>query len=128
MLRWHRTVEYGELVEYYKGLISLRKCLPGLCDKSPDAAARITCGRIHGEGVVSFLVDNQDVRPSLWEELFIVYNASSEEQRIEMPEQGGFWEVLADGDEADCRRRAEITENSILVAAHSGMLLGKRKE
>lgn len=175
MIRWHRTVEYGELVEYYKGLISLRKCLPGLCDKSPGAVARITCGRIHGEGVVSFLVDNRDDRPSPWEELFIVYNASSEEQRIEMPEPAGsgekaksgvlhverekrnpeprteqrwepelqasgkqspvqvvtsegFWEVLADGEEADCRRRAEITENSILVAAHSGMLLGKRKE
>nr|WP_296488108.1 type I pullulanase [uncultured Acetatifactor sp.] len=165
MLRWHRTVEYGGLVEYYKGLIRLRKRLPGLCDKSPDAAARITGGRIHGDGVVSFLVDNRDDRRSSWEELFIVYNASCEDQLIEIPEtvwiaeteqravtcaeegkgqpegrsagqQGmaqaasreDFWEVLADEKEADCRRRAEITENSVRVAAHGGMLLGKRKE
>ena len=161
MLRWHRTVEYKDLVHYYKGLIRLRKCLPGLCDKSPDAAARITNARIHGDGVVSFQVDNRDTRLCPWEELFIIYNASSEDCLIELPEpvwngkavkdpeEGGrnpgnrtvrkqstlqpviresFWEVLADEKEADCRRRAEITENSIRVAAHGGMLLGKRKE
>ena len=88
MLRWRRTVEYGELVEYYRGLIRLRKKLPGLCDKSPEAAARVMCRRIHGEGVVSFLVDNRASRPSPWEELFIVYNASDREWKVALPEQG----------------------------------------
>lgn len=87
MLRWNRAVEYGELVEYYKGLISLRKKLPGLYDKSPDAAARVMCGRIHGEGVVSFLVDNRAPRPSAWEELFIIYNASGREWTVALPKQ-----------------------------------------
>lgn len=146
MLRWQRTVEYGELVEYYKGLISLRKKLPGLCDKSPSAARRVMCGRIQGEGVVSFLVDNRDVRPSRWEELFIVYNASDLRQTVRLPEQErgdleiehkdypegveetktAVWEVLADGSRADCCRQAEITAEGIRVAPHSGMLLGRR--
>ena len=45
MLKWGRTVEYAELVDYYRGLIRLRKKLPGLCDKSRSAAARIQIGR-----------------------------------------------------------------------------------
>ena len=138
MLDWGRTAVYGELVDYYKGLMRLRKRLPGLCDKSPEAVARISCGRIHGEGVVSFLVDNRAPADSPWEELFIVYNASGQETAVSMPEgalspegpegQYGLWEVLADGLETDCRRKAEIAGGQILVAAHSGLLLGWRKQ
>ena len=131
-------MEYGELVEYYRGLIRLRKKLPGLCDKSPEAAARVMCRRIHGEGVVSFLVDNRASRPSPWEELFIVYNASDREWKVALPEQGcregeaalqaaghqaaarrencevgetegTVWEILADGSQADCCRAAVFT-------------------
>lgn len=138
MLDWSRPAEYGELVDYYKGLIRLRKRLPGLCDKSPEAVSRISCGKIQGEGVVSFLVDNRAPADSPWEELFIVYNASDGERAVSMPEecapspdgpegQNSLWEVLADGGETDCRKGAEIAGNCVLVAAHSGMLLGKRK-
>ena len=142
MLQWHRTVEYGELVEYYRGLVSLRKQLPGLCDKSPSANRRIMDGKIHGDGVVSFRVDNKASRPSRWEELFIIYNASPEEHAIGLPghvepaagksvlsekgrTQDDIWEVLADGNETDCRKKTGITGNRVRVAAGSGMLLGR---
>lgn len=124
MLQWDRTVAYGELVDYYRGLIRLRKRLPGLCDKSASAAERITDRRIHGEGVVSFRVDNGTVDGGgEWEELFVIYNASSGDCTVALPE--GKWEILADGNEADCRRAVAETENGIRVEAHSGMMLGK---
>lgn len=134
MLKWNRTVEYEELVDYYRGLIRIRKKLPGLCDKAPSAAERITGQRIHGEGVVSFLVDNTGSAPCPWDELFIVYNASPDKYAVALPDcakasdasEPGAWEVLADGTEADCRRKAELQEHTILAAPHSGMLLGRR--
>lgn len=147
MLDWSRAAEYSELVEYYRGLIRLRKKLPGLCDKSPSAAERIGCQEIHREGVVSFRVDNRsgaDRNPgsgaSPWEELFIVYNGSEEDFAVGLPEDSmwaeespgledgpglGRWEILADGLEADCRRQVELPEGAVRVAARSGMLLGK---
>ena len=147
MLDWSRAAEYSELVEYYRGLIRLRKKLPGLCDKSPSAAERIGCQEIHREGVVSFRVDNRsgaDRNPgsgaSPWEELFIVYNGSEEDFAAGLPEDSmwarespgladgpgpGHWEILADGLEADCRRQVELPEGAVRVAARSGMLLGK---
>lgn len=133
MLKWSRTAEYRELVDYYRGLIRLRKRLPGLCDKSPDAAGRIRSGRVHQKGVVSFLVDNRAPGECPWEELFVIYNASNKKRRVQMPKLAaaeepasghGVWEVLADGWEADCRKRVEIPENGIWVPACSGMLLG----
>lgn len=124
MLQWERTVAYGELVDYYRGLIRLRKRLPGLCDKSASAAERITDRRIHGEGVVSFRVDNRTADGGgEWEELFVIYNASSGNCTVALPE--GKWEILADGNEADCRRAVAESENGIRVEAHSGMMLGK---
>ena len=116
MLDWSRAAEYADLVEYYRGLIRLRKRLPGLCDKSPSAFERVTERRIHREGLVSFRVDNRGCRGKggenkagehrrgeggvggnragreracgdvQWEELFIVYNGSSEDYVIRLPE------------------------------------------
>ncbi|MDE6926159.1 MAG: type I pullulanase [Acetatifactor sp.] len=124
MLQWSRTVEYGELVDYYKGLIRLRKKLPGLCDKSSLAVKRVAEKRVHGDGVVSFKVDNKSSDDcGDWEELFVIYNTASEDYTMELPE--GAWEILADGSEADCRKAVAEAEKSIRVEAHSGMMLGK---
>ena len=123
MLQWDRTIEYAELVNYYRGLIRLRKKLPGLCDKSPQAVKRIRSRRIHKEGVVSFLVDNKSQGScGSWDNLYVIYNAADEDWDIMIPE--GSWEILADGRETDCRKAAEKTKKGIRVEAHSGMLLG----
>lgn len=138
MLKWSRTAEYGELVDYYRGLIRLRKRLPGLCDKSPEAAERIRCGTVRRKGVVSFLVDNRSTETCRWEDLFIIYNASGQACQVPVPDKApdlasesgsaaakGFWELLADGKEADCRKPAALTGGCVRVPAHSGMLLGR---
>lgn len=134
MLRWHQAEEFSELLDYYRGLIRLRKSLPGLYDKSSDAAERISQETIHAQGTVSFLVDNRlkeyqrrnvsFEQANDWSWLFILYNASMEDKVIALPE--GFWTVLADEREADCRRAVPDEVNEIKVKAHSGMLLGKK--
>lgn len=122
MLRWGRTVKFRELVDYYRGLISLRKQLPGLCDKSADAAMRISGRTVHREKTVSFFVDNRAGGGSdTWDTLYVIYNASALAFAVALPE--GRWEILADGREADCRREAG---EKVTVAAGTGMILGKR--
>lgn len=151
MLRWRQTVEFGRLVEYYRGLIRLRKRLPGLYCKSADAADRITEETIHEEGVVSFLVNNMsdedladgalaDPEPAGekttarhhdhpadrdgCEQLFILYNSKKEETAVELPQ--GEWVVLTDGEEADCWKEAKRNSaNQVLVAPCSGLMLGR---
>jgi len=124
MLRWHQTVEFKELVSYYQGLIRLRKKLPGLCDKSPSAVSRIHDKKIHKDGVVSFCLNNcVKGHRGQWDELLIVYNASSDSYMVDVPE--GQWVILSDNSEADCERMAE---KEIQVHASSGMLLGRKVE
>ena len=121
MLRWRQTVVFHELVDYYRGLIALRKELPGLYDKSAQASKRISNQKVHREGVVSFLVNNIGEGETDWEELYVIYNASSEVYK--MGSLSGCWEVLVDDKTANCRR---ILKGSISVVAHSGLLLGKK--
>ena len=119
MLRWKQAAVFEELVEYYRGLIALRKRLPGLCDKSPDAGSRISGQTVHREGVVSFFVDNSGDREG-WDELYVVYNASDRLYTVELDTEG--WEILVDGKKADFREKAA---KRVTVAAHSGLLMGR---
>lgn len=130
MLRWKQTVEFEDLVSYYKGLIRLRKNLPGLYDKSASAYIRIYKEEVHKEGVVSFAVDNSskdEAKKSQWEELFIAYNASNETEYVPVPD--GEWFVLADDKETDCCKPAEVYgEGMVAVLPSSGLILGTKKK
>ena len=46
-LDWTRawTGPWKDLADYYRGLIALRRQLPALCDKRPEAAARLLKAR-----------------------------------------------------------------------------------
>lgn len=128
MLRWKKTVEFEELVSYYKGLIRLRKSLPGLYDKSSSAYIRVYKEEIHKEGVVSFVVDNStkdEEKRSQWEELFVAYNVSEEVGYVPVPD--GEWSVLVDDKEADCCKPVEIYSGGMVaISPCSGMILGKK--
>ena len=120
MLRWKQTVIFRELVDYYRGLIALRKRLPGLYDKSTAAGSRVRGKTIHREGVVSYYVDNGGEREG-WDELYVVYNASDQLYIAEPKAEG--WEILADGEKADFRKEAA---KQVTVAEHSGLLMGRK--
>lgn len=121
MIDWKRTEEYAELVDYYRGLIRLRKRMTGLCDKSPEADQHIFDQKVIGEKIVSFRVKNPGAKT---EELVVIYNASEREVSLDLPE--GEWEILADANEADCCKPAVGLENRVRVEACSGMLLGRK--
>ena len=128
MLRWHQTLEFADLLEYYEGLISLRKKLPGLCDKSSQAYRRISEKKIWKEGVVSFRVDNRTEQSSKdnWDQLFIIYNAE-EKTSVALP--SGNWIVLADKSGTDCLRKPSFTKDGqLIVDARCGMMLGRKVE
>ena len=108
MLCWERARRFQGLTDYYRQLIRLRKSLPGLWDKSPAAAERITARTIHRPKVVSFQVEGGGPRE---ERLLVVYNASEEPFSLALPD--GQWTVRADGQNADQHRRAGHTHADI---------------
>ena len=97
-LDWEQAYKEQELVEYYRGLITLRKMLPGLWDKSAQAAKRIL-KTWKTDGCVGLYVDNQTKeKAELWKTLCIVYNGSEKQQEVKLLK--GTWEVLTVGEDS----------------------------
>jgi type I pullulanase len=117
-LDWDRAWRFGWLTDYYRGLIRLRKALPGLRDKSRDVSRRITDHAVPAPHVVSFQVDQGGPEG---EPLLIVCNASALDYSLPLPP--GRWIVRADGQWADQHRPAGQDGEHITVPPCSGMLL-----
>ena len=73
-LSWERAWANRRLVDYYRGLIALRKKLPCLCDKSPQASARICSAVDLAEGCVGISLDNRDGKK--WDKVLLIFNGS----------------------------------------------------
>ena len=137
-LDWSQAWQNRSLVEYYKGLIALRKQLPGLCDKSRHAAERIY--DVEKEpGLISFCVDNRSVESQNaqnqnaenrsaahggWDELKVIYNSGKEKRTVETGGDG--WVILCDGEssrrwESVCPAapHTEVSPQSVLVLARA---------
>ena len=123
-LDWERAWEERELADYYRGLIALRKQLPGLCDKSPQAAERIRIAWKR-KGFVGFFVDNRGKgAPDTWKTLCILYNRK--EEPVSVPLEGDGWEVLADGKDSFLWKNPEKIRKEAQVDSVSILVLGKR--
>ena len=83
----------------------------------------ITDKTVLGEKLVSFQVENPGAE---MERLFVVYNASDGEATVALPE--GTWFVLADAQITDCCKPVTGSDNTVRVAAQSGMILGRKAE
>lgn len=123
-LDWKRAWENRELVEYYRGLIALRRQLPGLCDKTCHAAGRIQKTWTQ-QGVAGYFMDNRGSSPYpekswRWDTLCVCYNSTKKAVDVVLPE--GAWEILADGRDSfawkaprEVRGRAQAEPVSVLI-------------
>ena len=125
-LDWELAWKNRSLVEYYKGLIALRRRLPGLCDKSPGASGRISGVRKSG-GIVCFTVDNRSEknRPE-WDRLRIVYNSTKENAAVEL--SGSGWEILCDASDSFRWKHRIPAGRDISAEPQSVLILGHREK
>jgi len=120
---WQRCRKNRELVEYYRGLIALRKQLPGLCDKSAQAGERLLVVRQLGTDAAAIWLDNG--AGSKYRELLLAYNASGVPVTFLPPK--GKWTVLADGESSLLWQQPQTISGEAVLAPMSAMILGKAK-
>lgn len=120
-LDWRRAWENRDLVDYYRGLVALRKRLPGLCDKSPTAPDRVDSVHEPARDCVTLTVDNT-CGDSPWKKLFLAYSARSAETEIVLPD--GEWELLVDGTSSFLWEAPEVWSGRYLLAPVSAAVFG----
>ena len=120
---WQRLEKNHDLAEYYRGLIALRKQMPGLCDKSDKAGERVLTSRQMAADVAAVLLDNG--RNSRYPELLMIFNASDEAHEAILPR--GKWAVLADGESSFLWEKPDTISDTAEVPAMTALILGRIK-
>ena len=121
---WQRCAKNQELVKYYRGLIALRKQLPGLCDKSAAAGTRVLGVRQKGKDAASIMVDNGV--DSKYTQLLLCFNASDAAEPLNLPK--GTWAVLADGKSSFRWENPATISSKTEIPPMAALILGKCKE
>lgn len=126
-LDWTMSWENKDLVDFYRGLIALRKQLPGLQDKSSRAWLRFKEGFTRPMAA-GYILDNRPLDDSQtvqspWNQLFVVYNSGKKSRTFTLPQ--GHWEMLADSQNTFLWKNHETVETkSITAAPQSFVILG----
>lgn len=123
-LDWRRAVENQGLVDYYRGLIALRKRLPCLCDKTPQASARVSAGMELAPGCIGLCLDNRG--GSAWREIFLIFNTSQNVRDITLPD--GTWQILVDAQSSFCWNDARTLRKTTRIPPVSALILGSCPE
>lgn len=121
-LNWKLAWKNKELVDYYKGLIALRKQISGLCDKSENSYKHIT-DMWKQKQVVGFSVNND--KNSLWSQIKVIYNASKKDFEAKL--SCGDFEVLCDGNDSMLWKKNISVKAPIKVGKQSVLILGKKR-
>ena len=118
---WKRAWENQAMVDYYRGLIALRKQLPAFCDKSEQAGTRIRRVSAPREGAALIEVDNSGAG-STHETLLVLVNCSRDVVSMLLPE--GEWQTLCCADSSFVWQKEHILRGSATLAPVSALILG----
>ena len=124
LLDWTRAYKAGDLVDYYRGLIALRKQLPALQDKSPNAQNRILTAVDFAHNCAGVSLNNSD--GSRWHKLLLLFNADTASHEVHLP--AGTWQVLADGDSSFRWQEDRTLSGSAGLPPVSALILGSTTE
>ena len=94
-LDWRRALEYKGLIEYYKGLLTIRKHFLALSSTDRAILEHFTFYDTKQEEMIAFLVRGTQAEEDWWKELLVIYQNEKKEKAFELPE--GQWQLLCDG-------------------------------
>ena len=121
---WTRTWENHGLVEYYRGLIALRKQLPCLQDKSEQAHQRVLETKEPAPGCAQITLDNHE--GTAWDRICLLVNTTDADVPVSTPD--GAWEVLVTDRSSFKWQDHSLCDRNTVIHAKSALVLGRRKE
>jgi pullulanase len=122
-LKWSdlEDEQYQNVYNYYKGLIAFRKAHGALrLSDAADVEENVKPVEGMADNVVAFDI-NGGVNGETAKEIYVIFNANTEEQSVELPD--GDWNVYIDGEKAGTEVLSTIKDGTAVVAPISAMVL-----
>lgn len=120
-LDWKRMYEFEDLIDYYTGLIKVRKSFKGFHDISENCTSTITILKDLPKKVVAYKIKGF-YENSAWQDVIVIFNASKEEIKIPLDECE--WKVLVDEKNTSHQGIKSIKEYA-LVQPISAYVIGR---
>ncbi|MDR0324775.1 MAG: type I pullulanase [Oscillospiraceae bacterium] len=117
-LDWKRKSNYNDLVEYYKGLIELRKARPSFRLQTADEIAAAISFLPTEQQVLAYTLDTPDGP------MVVAVNADSVERSLSLPMAG--WDILVDGNHAGTGTIGRVEGDTLIMPALTGFVLAQR--
>ncbi|HEX5084505.1 MAG TPA: alpha-1,6-glucosidase domain-containing protein, partial [Blastocatellia bacterium] len=132
MIRWREKAEQRDVVEYYRGLIELRRAHPLFRLETADQARGALkflddqLGLPVPAGAIGFLIEDQAGRDE-WSRALVLLNPQSRAVEFTIPE--GEWKIFADalqaGDSELRKSVAKLVQGKATVMGRSALILGE---
>ena len=120
-LDWTRRVEYGDLVQYYSGLIEIRKNFAPFTDSTDTSVKAIKFIENLPKGVIAYTLPNKIKSEGQWKTAAVMFNASKEDVEISLGEETE-WVVVVNGDNAGLSGLSIIKDGKALVKAGTALM------
>lgn len=117
-LDWQRASDFGDLVQYYRFLISLRKNLP-LLDRKDAAASDLIEFEVRDDAVVCYTMSEAG---KYWQQALIYYNPYNDAVDVDLPK--GQWQLISDGVSVYDEKGVSEVSKTLSLKAKSVTILG----
>ncbi len=117
---WNDINKYADLVDYYKGLIDIRKTVDLLRDNTGDVANSISYIDGLDDGVIAYTLKGTGNTKAF----AAVFNASDKKTTVTLP--SGLclsWVIIANDKTAGIMNLGEVTNSKVTVEPHSSVIL-----
>ncbi|CCC57905.1 MULTISPECIES: type I pullulanase [Caloramator] len=120
-LDWERKAKYLDVVEYYKGLIKLRKEHPAFRMTTSDMIKRHLEFLNAPKNVIAYVLKDK-ANGDEWENIVVAFNGNTSEQTIKLPKKGK-WAIVVDENKAGTEVIRTITGDTLKLPAKSAYVL-----
>jgi pullulanase/glycogen debranching enzyme len=97
-IRWENAGKYREVVQYYAGLIRLRKEHPAFrMNSKPDMDAVTVLAA--ADGAAAFTIDGRAAGDS-WRTIYVAYNSGGKPAALELPKTAAVWLQVVNAEKA----------------------------
>lgn len=118
---WTRKSENIDTVDYFKGLISLRKAHPAFRMTSADMIKKNLKFLETPKNVVAYEI-NPNANMDTWSNIVVAFNANREDSTIKLSKKGT-WNIVVNGEKAGVETIKQFRGDSLVVPALSSIVI-----
>ena len=128
-LDWKRTVEYSDLVGYYKGMMNIRKNFTPLTakDKTYQSSIKVSGNFKDQSTIITYVITND--QENEWNKMLVIHNGSARQQTVTLtttlvPDISDTyeWAILAKGDRAGLTALETVKGKKVTLPATSTLV------